>query len=110
MSTNDSAVRLATLMTTVMNLAPLLVDEAAGGGCDPADLRTTLLEVAEEMDWVGSLVGKGMAGGIQWPADASQRIERLRAVAAAWDPLGPLPGDVREAARGCLGILQPGLA
>jgi hypothetical protein len=110
MSTEDVEVRLATLMTTVMNIAGMLADEALLHRCEPTELRSTLLEVADEMVWLGSRVAAGKVGGVTWPEDAEERIERLRFAAAAWGPAGLPPAEVREAARRCLGILQPGLA
>jgi hypothetical protein len=109
-STEDVAVRMATLVTTVMNVAGTLGDDALLQRCEPAELRSTLLEIADEMAWLGSGVAAGEVGGVTWPEDAAERIERLRSAATAWSPAGPPPVEVREAARRCLGILQPGLA
>jgi len=75
---------------------------------DPVELRSRLLEIADEMTWVGSVVARGVTAGISWPEDAAERIGHLCTVASAWDPVGLPSAEVQNAARRCLGILQPG--
>jgi hypothetical protein len=102
----ESAVRVATLVSTAMNVAALLAVDPALQTTDRGELRSTLLWAADEMDWIGTLAGS--MAGLSWPSDAPVRIERLRAEAGAWDPAGPPPAGLLGAARTCLGVLVPG--
>jgi hypothetical protein len=61
----------------------------------------------DEMTWAASIVARGSTAGILWPPDAEERIERLRAGLAAWDPVHPPPPSVLDAARSCLQTLLP---
>src|SRR4051812_19375691 len=107
MSTEKAAIRAAELLSMVMNLTAILHHESALGASDPAELRSSLLWIADEMSWLASDVVRGSTAGVSWPTDAQERIEHLRAVAGAWDPVGPPPPQVLDTARDCLGILQP---
>jgi hypothetical protein len=105
MSTEDAAIRLATVLSTVMNVMAILHNPPALQASDPVELRSTFLWIADEMSWIASV--RGTMAGLSWPSDAQERIERFRAAASAWDPAGPPPPDVLDSARHCLGILQP---
>lgn len=107
MSAEDAAIRIATLLSTVMNVGVILQDENALRASAPVELRATLLWIVDEMCWLASSVTRGSMAGISWPADAQARIERLRTVAESWDPVDPPPAEVTSRARDCLGILQP---
>lgn len=107
MSVEETAIRMAEILSTVMNLSAVLHDELALRVTDPSGLRAELLSVGNEMTWLASVVAGGSTAGIAWPGDAQERIERLRAVAGAWDPVGPPSLEVISAALSCLGILQP---
>lgn len=109
MSPEESAVRIATVLCTVMNLAALLHDGPALEAIDPLELRSTLMWVVDEMCWMGSVVAGGLTEGISWPADAQERIERLRVMAGTWDPSGPPARELVSAALDCMRILQPGM-
>jgi len=102
---SESAVRAAMLMSTAMNLAPVLDDPAALQGVDRDDLRSTLLQTAEELDWFGAIAGD--TAGASWPFDARDRVERLRALASAWDPSVAPPQALLEAARACFAMIHP---
>jgi hypothetical protein len=106
-SPDEAAIRAAELLSMVMNLTAVLHHAPALEASDPAELRSSLLWVVDEMTWLASQVVRGLIGGVSWPPDAQQRIEHLRDVAGAWDPVDPPPPEVLDAARGCLGILQP---
>jgi hypothetical protein len=105
MSTEDAAIRMATVLSTVMNVMAILHNEPALQASDPVEMRSTFLWIVDEMSWIASV--RGTMAGLSWPSDADERIERLRTVASAWDPAGPVPLDVLDSARHCLGILQP---
>ncbi len=101
----ETPVRVATLLSTVMNVAAVLHNFAALQATDQGELRSTLLWVADEMIWVGTIAGS--MDGLSWPSDAQDRIEHLRTVASAWDPVTPPPSGLLDSARECLGMLQP---
>jgi hypothetical protein len=107
MSTEDTAIRLATVLSTVMNVMAVLHNEPALQASDPVELRSTLLWIVDEMAWVASVHARGTTAGLSWPSDAQERIERLRTVASAWEPVGSPPSEVLDTARDCLAILQP---
>lgn len=107
MSTEETALRLAEIVSAVMNLNALVHDEATLASIDPAELRSEFLSLADELIWLGSVVASGTTAGISWPSDAGQRIERLRALARGWDSAGPPPAEVVSAAQECLAIVQP---
>ena len=107
MTTEDTAVRLATVLSTAMNVAALLNNEALRLTSNNADLRSTLLWLVEEMSWIRSDVAPEASSTISWPSDGQERIDRLRAVAGAWDPVGPPSSEVLSCARACIAILVP---
>jgi Uma2 family endonuclease len=107
MPVEETAIRVATLVATVLNVSALLEDAPALAARDLVELRSTLLGIVEEMIWLESLIASGSTKGIPWPSGANERIERLRTTATAWTPIGAPPADVRDAARDCLRILQP---
>jgi hypothetical protein len=107
MSPEQSAARLAEALCDVMNVTAILHNEPALHARDPVELRSALLRIVDEMTWVASIVAHGSTAGITWPPDADVRIERLRAIAGAWDPIDPPPPSVLDAARDCLMILLP---
>ena len=109
-SPEEIATRMATVLSTVVNMAAALRDELALRARDPVELRSTLLWIADEMGWVASVVARGSTAGMSWPSDSRERIDRLRATAGAWDPVSPPSAEVLDAARRCLAILQPGAA
>jgi len=88
-----------------MNVAAILDNAPILQATDGGELRSTLLWIVDEMDWLGTIAGS--MSGLSWPLDAPDRIERLRTVANAWDPFTPPPVNVLDSARKCLGILQP---
>jgi len=96
------ATRLAVLMSTAMNLSALLADPLTLAACDPAELRSTLASLTEELRWMRSLAG---IHGISWPADADARIGSLDAGVAAWMPGQPVSQDVVASARLALEML-----
>jgi hypothetical protein len=104
----EAAVRIATLLSAVMNVAAILDSDPGLHATDRGELRSTLLWAADELEWVGTIAGS--VAGLSWPSDGQDRIERLRTLAGAWDPIAPPPPGVLEAARGCLGMLQPSAA
>ena len=87
----DSAVRIATLLSSAMNLAAVLANDPALAVTNRGDVRSALLWTADEMDWAGTVAGS--TAGLSWPADAHGRIASLRAEADAWDPAAPPPAD-----------------
>jgi hypothetical protein len=101
----ETAVRLATLLSTVMNGVAVLDASSVLQATDHDELRSTLLWIADEMGWVGTIVGS--MGGLSWPSDAQDRIERLRNVAGGWAPSTPPPSNLLDTARRCLAMLQP---
>ena len=105
MSAEDAAIRIATVLSTMMNVMTILHNRPALQASDPGELRSTLLWIVDEMTWIASV--RATMAGLSWPSDAQERIERLRTAARAWDPARPLPPDVLDSARHCLGILQP---
>jgi hypothetical protein len=90
-----------------MNLAAILNDEPALLASDRVDLRSTLLWIVDEISWMLSDGAREGASSISWPSDAQERIDRLRAVATAWDPVGSPPSEIVSSARNCLGMLVP---
>ncbi len=104
----ETAVRIATVLSTVMNVASILDNDPALDRIDRGELRSALLWTAAELGWVGTIAGS--IGGLSWPSDAQDRIERLRRLADPWDPVAPPPPEMLEAARACLGLLQPSAA
>jgi hypothetical protein len=104
----ETAVRVATLLSTVMNVAAILANAPLLQATDGAELRSTLLGIADEMEWVGTIAGS--IAGLSWPSDAQDRIDLLRAVTGAWNPASPPPPDMLDVARACVGLFQPGSA
>jgi hypothetical protein len=104
MSPDDRARQVAEVLCDVMNIAAVLHDESTLAASDPAELRAALLRAVDQMTRLGSIDG---LEGITWPPDAEARLERLRAAVTAWNPAGPLPPSVLEAARQGLVILSP---
>jgi hypothetical protein len=104
----ETAVRIATLLSAVMNVAAILDNDPALHATDRGELRSTLLWTADELKWVGTIAGS--VAGLSWPSDGQDRIERLRILVGAWDPVAPPPPEVLEAVRWCLGMLQPSAA
>jgi len=74
---------------------------------DRGELRSALLWTAGEMAWMETTLGT--VEGQSWPADALDRIERLRLLAGAWDPAAPPPSDLLEATRSCVAVFQPAI-
>ena len=107
MSVEDSAVRIATVMSIAMNLASILNNEPALLASNSVDLRSTLLWIVDEMSWMLSDFAQEGASSIAWPSDAQERIDHLRTVASAWDPVASPPSEVMSSARNCLRILVP---
>jgi hypothetical protein len=103
--TEDAAVRVATLLSTVMNVVGVLDNAPVLQATDQGELRSTLLWIADEMGWTETIAGS--LGGLSLPLDARDRIECLRSAAGGWDPLTPPPSALLDAARECLGMLQP---
>jgi hypothetical protein len=102
----ETAVRIAALSSTVMNLAAIVDDDPASlDATERGELRSTLLWAADELGWVGTIAGS--VAGLSWPSDGQDRIERLRTIARAWDPLAQPPPEVLEAARECIRMLLP---
>jgi hypothetical protein len=108
MSEEEAAIRMATVLSTVMNVAAILHNEPVLTASDPSELRSTLLWIVDELSWLESVVAGGATAGISWPSNGKERIERLRAAASAWAPVGSPPPEVREAARNCIAMVQPG--
>jgi hypothetical protein len=107
MSTEDSAVRVATVLSAAMNVAAILHHEPALVAADPAELKSTLLWIADEMSWIVADVAGAGKSSLTLPPDAQERIDRLRLVATAWNPSGPLPSEVAICSQVCLGMLVP---
>lgn len=107
MTTEDIAVRVAEIVSAVMNLSAAVHDEGALQTIDPGELRAELLSIADELTWLGAIVASGSTVGISWPQNARERIERFRAALTAWDAAGPPTVDVVTASRDCLAIIQP---
>jgi len=107
MPNEETARRLAEALCDAMNVTAVLHHEPALLAIDPSELRSALLRNVDEMTWAASIVARGSTAGILWPPDAEERIERLRAGLAAWDPVHPPPPSVLDAARSCLKILLP---
>jgi|SRR5580700_6074860 hypothetical protein len=105
MNPEETAIRIATVVSMAMNVTAMLDDQAALSTIDPIDLRSMCLQFVDEMCWLASIVARGTTAGISWPADAQERIERLRSAASAWDAIGPPPPVVMDAARRCFGII-----
>ena len=106
MSAEEVAIRIATVLSTVMNVTATLHNEPVLQASDPVALRSTFLWIVDEMSWMISVGAPDATSGIAWPSDAQERIERFRAVAGSWDPVGPPPPEVLDTARDCLAILQ----
>ena len=106
-SAEDSAVRIATVLSAAMNVATVLNNEPALRASSHVELRSTLLWIVDELSWMRSDVAGEGASSISWPTDAQERIDRLRAVASAWDPVGSPTSEVVFSARSCLGLLVP---
>jgi hypothetical protein len=98
------ATRLAVVVSTAMNLSALLADETALVACDPAELRSALVSLAEDLRWMRSLAGPSGIHGVSWPADADTRIARLDTGVAAWRQGESLPQEVVASARQALEI------
>lgn len=107
MSAEDSAVRVATVLSTAMNVAAVLDNEPALRASSHVELRSTLLWIVDELSWMLSDVAREGVSSISWPSDAQERIDRLRTVASAWDPVGSPTSEVVFSARSCLGLLVP---
>lgn len=105
MSVEDAAVRIATVLSTAMNVAAILNHDPAPPASSSIELRSTLLWLVEEMSWMLSDFAREGTSSIAWPSDAQERIDRLRTVASAWDPVASPPSEVVGSARSCLGIL-----
>jgi hypothetical protein len=101
----SNAVRIATLLSTVMNVTAILVNDPTLQTTSHNDIRSTLLETVDEFDWLGTVAGT--IGGLSWPSDAQSRIDRLRAATTAWDPAVAPPQEVLDAARDCFGMIHP---
>ena len=101
----ETALRIAPLISTALNVGALFANDPEAHTTDRRELRSVLLWTADKMAWMGTVVGT--VAGISWPADAPDRIERLRLLAGAWDPAAPPPSDLLEAARTCVAVLQP---
>jgi hypothetical protein len=100
----ETAVRIATLLSNAMNLAAILDNASVLETIDLGELRSTLLSIADELTWVGTVAEA--VDGLVWAADAEQRIERLRAAATAWELTGAPPAAVLDAARACCALLR----
>ena len=107
MSTEDSAVRIAMVLSEAMNVAAILNNDSALLASSSVDLRSTLLWIVDEMAWMLSHVAREGASNVSWPSNAQERIDRLRTVAGAWDPIGSPNSEVLSSARSCLGLLVP---
>ena len=107
MSTEDSAVRVATVLSAAMNVAAVLNHEPALVAEDPAELKSTLLWIADEMSWIVADVAGAGKSSLTLPPDAQDRIDRFRLAVNAWDPIGPLPSGVAICSQVCLGMLVP---
>jgi hypothetical protein len=90
-----------------MNVAAVLNNEPALLASNHIELRSTLLWIVDELSWMLSDVAREGASSISWPSDAQERIDRLRTVATAWDPVGSPSSEVLCSARNCLGLLVP---
>ncbi len=102
-----SAVRIATILSTAMNVAAILNHEPALVASDHAELRATLLWLVDEMAWMLSDGARDGVSSLSWPPDAQERIDHLRTVVSTWDPVGSPPSEVVGSARTCLGFLVP---
>jgi hypothetical protein len=103
----EIAVRVATLLSTVMNTTAILHDSALLLASDPADLRATLLWIVEELRWLGPMVSSGSVAEISWPADTEAKLDRLSVAVTGWDTRHPLTQETFDSAVACLAILQP---
>jgi hypothetical protein len=109
--TKDPAVQIAEVVSNGMNLGALLDNTDALEAMPRDELRAALLSLADDLERLGSELGRGHVAGLAWPLDANERIACLRSAASAWDPALPVPGEVVVAARGCVAIInQPGTA
>jgi hypothetical protein len=106
-SAEDSAVRIATVLSTAMNAAAILDNDPTLLASNQVELRATLLWLLDEMAWMLSDGARDGVSSISWPSDAQERIDRLRTVASAWDPVGPPSSEIVDSARICLGFLVP---
>lgn len=106
MPIEDTARRMAELLSDVMNITAIVHDELALKATDPAELRAALVRIVEEMTWLAPVVARGSIAGITWPPDGQTRVEALRAAADAWNPIHPPPPGVLSAAQDCLSIVQ----
>ena len=107
MSAEDSAVRIATVLSLAMNVAAILNNEPARLASNRVELRSTLLWLVDEMAWMLSDGARDEISSISWPSDAQARIDRLRTVVSSWDPIGSPSAEVVGSARSCLGLLMP---
>ncbi len=107
MSIEYSAVRIATTLSTAMNVAAILDNEPTLLASNQVELRATLLWLVDEMAWMLSDGARDGVSSISWPADAQERIDRLRTVVRAWDPVGSPSSEVVGSARTCIGFLVP---
>lgn len=100
----EIATRLAVVMSTAMNLSALVADESALAAFDPAELRSLLGSLVDDLRWLRALPGTTQIQGISWPADADARIASLDSDVTAWIPGEPIPHDVVVSARRALDI------
>jgi hypothetical protein len=98
----ESAVRMAMLLSTVMNMAAILANDPTLHSTDRSEFRSTLLWIANELNWARTI-----PGSVVWPSDAEDRITLLRDLADPWDPVVAPSAEMLSAAHNCLGMLQP---
>lgn len=98
--------RAGLIYLTVMNTTPALHEPTRLGQTDPLDLKLRLLWLTDELEWLMSL-GPSTIGGFSPPADAQDRIERLRTSIRTSQLDVPLTDEELEQAKSCLAILQP---
>lgn len=62
--TTNIAARVAELLSAVMNLQALLSTKNLLDAADPADLRSALLHVADEIRWLIPIADEGVVHGL----------------------------------------------
>lgn len=107
MSIEESAERIATILSEAMNLSAVVNNEPALLASNYVELRAKLLWFVDEMSWLASDLAREAASTLSWPPDAQPRIDHLRAVATAWEPANLPPSKVVQSARDCLRMLMP---
>jgi hypothetical protein len=105
----SNAIRLTMLLSTVMDLETTLADDPAVEMTSRDGLRSMLLRTADDLDWFGTVAGT-VTGRATWPADAQDRLARLRNAASGWDTAVAPPPELLDAARESFGLLHPAAA